>query len=124
MANPPCMSNDGNAAVFVGTFLENGDSVALCDACMVPWAAAVLEVTTGIDPAPFIRAISEGPEQPEPIEGDTPEAEHPAGEVPDKSPSGNGKRSRARATPPTPPEPVTTTGEEGEPAPVESPPTA
>ena len=60
MANPRCMSDDGNEAVFVGTMLANGNAVALCDECLVPWAAALLNVMTGVDPAPFINAISEG----------------------------------------------------------------
>lgn len=59
MANPPCMSDDSNPAVFVGTFLGDGSSVALCDSCMVAWSAALLNAMTGIDPTPFIMAISD-----------------------------------------------------------------
>jgi hypothetical protein len=59
MANPPCMSQDGNPAVFVGTMLATGDAVALCDECMVPWAAALLNAMTGVDPTPFLVAISD-----------------------------------------------------------------
>lgn len=59
MAGPACMSNDGRMAVFVGTMLETGDSVALCDICLVGWAAALLNVMTGVDPTPFLAAVSE-----------------------------------------------------------------
>ena len=59
MAMPACMSDDGRPAVFVGTMLQTGDSVALCDECMVPWAAAILNAMTGVDPTPFLAAVSE-----------------------------------------------------------------
>lgn len=59
MAAPPCMSDDGNPAVFVGTMLQTGDAVALCDECLVPWAAALLNAMTGVDPTPFLIAISD-----------------------------------------------------------------
>lgn len=49
MAGPPCMSNDGNGAVFVGTFLENGDAVALCDECLPGFAIALTASMTGTD---------------------------------------------------------------------------
>ncbi len=65
MAMPQCMSDDGNQAVFVGTMLQTGDAVALCDQCIVPWAAALLNVMTGVDPAPFLAAVSE----PDPVAG-------------------------------------------------------
>lgn len=58
MAAPQCMSEDGSEAVFVGTMLQTGDSVALCDECLVAWAAALLNVMTGVDPQPFLRAVS------------------------------------------------------------------
>lgn len=70
MAPPPCMSSDGRPAVFVGTFLETGDSVALCDECLVPWAAAILAAMTGLDATPFLQAISDDA-PPAPSESDT-----------------------------------------------------
>lgn len=74
MAAPPCMSDDGNQAVFVGTMLQTGDAVALCDECLVAWSAALLNAMTGVDPTPFLQAISDGPpERPEPA--DEPPAE-------------------------------------------------
>ena len=42
------MSDDGNAAVFVGTFLQNGDAVALCGDCLPQFAVAVAANTTGV----------------------------------------------------------------------------
>lgn len=59
MAAPPCMSDDGRPAVFVGTMLASGDAVALCDECLVPWTAAVLQAMTGVDPTPFLLAVSD-----------------------------------------------------------------
>jgi hypothetical protein len=53
------MADDGEKAVFVGTFLTNGESVALCDEHLVYFCASTLETMTGVDPAPFIKAISE-----------------------------------------------------------------
>jgi hypothetical protein len=53
------MADDGQKAVFVGTFLTNGESVALCDEHMVYFCASTLQDMTGVDPAPFIAAISE-----------------------------------------------------------------
>jgi hypothetical protein len=76
MANPPCMSQDGNPAVFVGTMLETGDAVALCDGCLVAWAAALLNVMTGLDPTPFLVAVSD----------DVPEVVFPDDSVPGEDP--------------------------------------
>ena len=59
MAAPPCMSGDGRPAVFVGTLLQTGQAVALCDECLVPWAAALLQGMTGVDATPFIAAIAD-----------------------------------------------------------------
>lgn len=95
MANPPCATGDGNAASFIGTYLETGDTVALCDECMVAWSAAMLNSMTGIDPTPFLQAISEG--DPTPPEGSDDEGagEHSATPAPsDPSPAnGDGGRS-------------------------------
>jgi hypothetical protein len=66
MAAPQCMSQDGRTAVFVGTMLETGDGFTLCDECLAAWCAALLSAMTGIDPTPFIAAISE--DQPIPFE--------------------------------------------------------
>lgn len=63
MANPPCMNQDGNPATFMGTFLETGDTVAVCDECMVAFTAAVLNTMTGIDPTPFLAAVSDDVEE-------------------------------------------------------------
>lgn len=49
MAGPACMSDDGNQAVFVGTFMQNGDAVALCPVCLPQWACAVVAQSTDTD---------------------------------------------------------------------------
>lgn len=74
MAAPPCMGEDGRQAVFVGTMLQTGDAVALCDECLVMWASALLQAMTGIDPEPFLRAVSEVSDGQE-AERNTPAAE-------------------------------------------------
>lgn len=84
MANPPCMNDDGNAAVFVGTFLAEGDSVALCDSCMVPFAAAMLHAMTGVDPTPFLEAVSDDEVTVEQVEtAETADTSPAAAEAPD-----------------------------------------
>lgn len=98
MANPPCMNEDGRPAVLVATLLETGDAVALCDECIVPWAAAMLNALTGLDPTPFLAAISDDPAAPGPSsDGDAdsspdvatgPEDSSPPGTVPDAATSG------------------------------------
>jgi hypothetical protein len=83
------MADDGEVAVFVGTFLTNGESVALCDEHMVYFCAETLHTMTGLDPFPFVAAISQpddgtGPESPP----DDPEgtAGMPAVVTPDPTP--------------------------------------
>lgn len=55
---PDCQSADGNSAVFVGTMLATGDGFTLCDECLAMWAIALASRMTGVDPAPFIHALS------------------------------------------------------------------
>lgn len=50
MAAPQCMSNDGKAAVFVGTFLVEGDAVALCEDCLPAFCISVAAGVNGIPP--------------------------------------------------------------------------
>ena len=56
---PACMSDDGRQAVMVATMLQTGDAYALCDECIVPWAAGLLNAMTGVDPTPFLAAVSD-----------------------------------------------------------------
>ena len=104
MALPSCMSDDGRQAVFVGTMLQTGDAVALCDECLVMWAAALLQAMTGVDPQPFIAAMSEADPAGDVTAGapsDEPPAPAPADTDPDADPpvSGRSQRgSRARGT--------------------------
>lgn len=62
MAPPTCNNHPEEAATFVGTFMQTGDSVALCDECLVMFSAAMLHQMTGVDPSPFLAAISDDPE--------------------------------------------------------------
>jgi hypothetical protein len=43
MANPPCQFEDGKTAVFIGTNLENGDTVTTCLEHMVEFFTTTLE---------------------------------------------------------------------------------
>lgn len=52
------MSQDGNTATMVATMLTTGDSFALCDECIVPWASALLGAMTGLDMEPILKAAS------------------------------------------------------------------
>lgn len=120
MANPPCMSNDGRPAVFLGTFLEGGETVALCDECLVAWSAALLQSMTGVDPTPFLQAISEGAVE-TPEGSDTPRpADVSAAPAASDPPPSNAKPGRGRsgspaagtdADPDAPPEPAASTAD-------------
>jgi hypothetical protein len=94
------MSSDGNSAVFVGTMLETGDAVALCDECMVPWAAALLNAMTGVDPTPFLVAISDDIETVELVDVDDVAAPSPADQDLDPPPPRSGRRGRTSAASP------------------------
>jgi hypothetical protein len=102
---PECMADDGQKAVFVGTFLTNGESVALCDEHMVYFCASTLQDMTGVDPAPFIAAISEEAPAP-PIDLDTEIEDADAGfdplPPPDPTPP-TPRRGRLRAVSSGPP---------------------
>lgn len=97
MANPPCMSDDGKPASFIGTFLATGDTVALCDDCMVPWTAAILNAMTGLDPTPFLVAVSDDLEEFVPAAIDATEDTGGSDTVDPPPPSMNGKRGRTSA---------------------------
>ncbi len=102
---PECMADDGNKAVFVGTFLTNGESVALCDEHMVYFCASTLQEMTGVDPVPFISAISEdtttGPPE-VPAEAPQEPQEDPEDITPDPTPP-TPLRGRMRAVSSAPP---------------------
>jgi hypothetical protein len=48
MAQIACQTEDGNNAIFIGTNLDTGDSVSLCQSCLIEFFAAMLEGMTGI----------------------------------------------------------------------------
>lgn len=75
------MSGDGRPAAFIGTMLETGDTVTLCDDCMVLWLAAVLSAVTGVDAAPFIAALSDP----------SPDSDGVGSPAPDPEPEGPGE---------------------------------
>lgn len=68
MAGPACMSNDDNGAVFVGTFLQDGSSVALCNDCLPQFMVAVLAQMEGIEiealAAEIVRLAGNQPDDP------------------------------------------------------------
>jgi len=41
-SNPPCMANDGESAVFTGTFFDSGQSVTLCNEHLVAFCTTML----------------------------------------------------------------------------------
>lgn len=59
---PPCMSDDGNAAVFVGTLLESGNSITVCPDCLVSFALSIVESNTGLPIAELIAQANESGE--------------------------------------------------------------
>jgi hypothetical protein len=71
MANLHCMEGDGEPAAALVTILADGTVYTLCSTHLVAFCAGLLSSMTGIDPAPFIEAISD--DQP------ATEAETPAG---------------------------------------------
>jgi len=60
MANPPCQFDDGNAAVFIGTNFDTGESVTLCPPCLVSWCATIVEGMTGVPVSALIDAARSG----------------------------------------------------------------
>lgn len=77
------MNDDGNAAVFTGTFFESGLSVMVCGDCFVSFAAGTLEAMTGVPVGMLLEMPAEG-WQPEGSETPTVEAGE-AGPIPDES---------------------------------------
>jgi len=59
MANPPCQFDDGNAAVFIGTNFDTGESVTLCPPCLVSWCATIVEGMTGVPVSALIDSLNQ-----------------------------------------------------------------
>jgi hypothetical protein len=57
MAAPACNSDDGNPAIFVGTFLQDGSAVALCEDCLPQFCVAVAAQTQGIEVEALAAAV-------------------------------------------------------------------
>jgi hypothetical protein len=115
MASPQCMSNDGRTATFVGTMLDTGDGVTLCDECLVMYCAAILQTMTGVDPTPFLQAISDDEPIPYEIAGDGGEGPPPPGPADPDLPSGVPEPGDEAPDPPgePPPKPVAMTPRSG-----------
>ena len=62
MSNPPCQSEDGNAAVFTGTNFDTGQSVMLCSECLVSFCAAIVEGMTGLPVAALLDSATASPD--------------------------------------------------------------
>jgi hypothetical protein len=60
------MSNDGKQAVFIGTFMETGDAVALCEDCLPAFTATVTADMFGVDGAQLLEWLkaNQGDEAP------------------------------------------------------------
>jgi hypothetical protein len=58
MASPACQANDGNSAIFVGTFLETGESFTLCRDDLESWALALAQNLTGVPVIQFANEYS------------------------------------------------------------------
>ena len=43
-----CQSDDGNAATFIGTNLDTGESVTLCPPCLLQFCGTIVEGMTGL----------------------------------------------------------------------------
>lgn len=116
MAAPQCMSNDGNRATFVGTFLETGDGVTLCEQCLPDFMGAVMAQMLGIDPEEFSAAIENLQAGAEAMEaGDPAEVAYPphtatAGAPTDEPPA----PAPADADPQAERDPTSAVGETGE----------
>ena len=101
MAKPMCMSEDGQPAAAIISLMENGESFTLCDDHLAMWCASMLQAMTGVDPTPFIAALSDPDTVPEDLGG----AE--GGEPPAPSPTGpeSGPQTPTPGQSASPPEP-------------------
>ena len=78
MANPPCQSDDGNAAIFTGTNFDTGDSVMLCPVCMVTFCATIIEGLTGLPVPQILDDLHAGePDDDDATDDTTPDATTP-----------------------------------------------
>jgi hypothetical protein len=59
MPMPQCQMDDGQPATFLGTVVSDGSTVQVCDEHLLMFCLATVQQMTGLDPAPFIQAISD-----------------------------------------------------------------
>jgi hypothetical protein len=114
MASPQCNSDDGRQATFVGTFLQTGDAVALCDDCLAGFAASLTASMFGV-PADELQALIAAHEDDDPaVQEPAPnEVAYPMQE-PDPTPAA--ANEAAASSPTVPDAPVDADGA-GEPPP-------
>ena len=88
MARPACNSDDGNPAIFVGTFLSDGSAVALCEDCLPQFCVAVAAQTQGIDVEKLAAAVvALAGEEIDPAPRDPAEVAYPPHDVTHGAPS-------------------------------------
>lgn len=67
MPVPMCQSDDGNAATFIGTFIETQQGVRVCDDCLPLFMATMFQEVTGVDMSPAIAIWTQASEQAEQV---------------------------------------------------------
>jgi hypothetical protein len=104
MPMPQCQMDDGQPATFLGTVVSDGSTVCVCDEHLLMFCLATVQQMTGLDPAPFLAAISDdvaGAEHGAPT--DEPPAPAPADSdrqrpTPIRAAGRGQRKSRARGT--------------------------
>ena len=71
-----CQSDDGNAATFIGTNLDTGESVTLCPPCLLQFCGTIVEGMTGL---PVNELLKSGP-----VDDDEIDIPHPDDEPDDR----------------------------------------
>lgn len=56
MSSIACQTEDGNTAIFVGTFLESGNAVTVCRDCLEAFTVALAQELTGV---PVIQLVAD-----------------------------------------------------------------
>jgi hypothetical protein len=85
MASLPCQFHEDQGAVFIGTFLETGMSLTVCQECLRDFFATTLEEMSGIpitailqmDPAQFSAEAEQAAEESAPAVDDETADDHP-----------------------------------------------
>lgn len=95
MPHPPCTVCETAPTAYLFTRLVDGTTVNVCDGCQPAFAAWLLEMTTGADPAAVLAMAGSG--EVTPAEGDDPDGtDFPP---PPDEPVGPKKATRGRSRP-------------------------